>query len=69
MVDEMRGTAEEFCQLSGTLQELLALIGRQRVRGGRGLGEGNDWMGHCRVVVRRGRDGGGSLYGTVLNGR
>jgi len=69
VVDEMRGTAEEFCQLSGTPQELLALIRRQCVRGGRGLGEGNDWMGHFRLVVRSGGEAGVAHFmGRFLTG-
>ena len=54
IVDEMRGTTEEFCQFAGTPQELLALMRCECIRGGRGLGEGDDWMGHCRLVWWRG---------------
>lgn len=46
VVGEMRGTAKDLCQFAGTPQELLALVGGEGVRGGRGLGEGDCWMGH-----------------------
>jgi len=46
MVDEMGGAAQEFCEFSGAPQELLALIGGEVIRGGRGLGECDDWVGH-----------------------
>lgn len=67
-VGEMRSTAEELSQFAGTLQELLALLRRERVRGGRGLGEGDDWVGHCRPVAGRRRDGGAHLMGRILMG-
>ena len=66
MVDEMRGTAEEFCEFAGAPQELLALMRGESIRGGWGLGEGDDWMGHCRLVVERGRDGGAHFMGQFL---
>ena len=48
MVDEMRGAAEEFCQFAGAPQELFTLMRREGVRGGWGLGEGDDWVSHVR---------------------
>ena len=61
----MRGAAKEFCQFAGAPQELFALMRCERVRGGRGLGEGNGWVDHLgREEERRGC----SPYGTVLMG-
>ena len=62
VVDEVRGTTEEFCQFAGTPQELLALMRGERVRGGRGLGKGDDRAGHCRLAVEKRRDGELAVY-------
>ena len=55
VLDKIRGTTEELCQFAGAPQQLLALVRGERVRGGRGLGEGDGWMGHGRRSVE-GRD-------------
>jgi len=65
----MRSTAKEFCEFASTLQELLALIRGEGIRGGRGLGEGDDWMSHG--LSRGGEEGVElrcSLYGTCSYG-
>lgn len=66
IVDEMRGAAEEFCQFASTPQELLALLRGERVRSGRGLGKGDDRVGHGRPAVGRRKDGDAHLMGRFL---
>lgn len=68
-VGEVGGTSEKFCQLASAPQEMLPLVRRKSVRGGRRLGKGDDGMRHGRPAAGRRREAanltlrGGRSYG------